>query len=738
MKKQFHHLPVSRKLILVLWIFVTVVIILLFFSYETIQTLSATRAYVAGEGLWSKAQKEALHYLVIYATSHSEQDYDRFEQAIQTPLGDKKARLELEKRNPDPRVVYDGFVQGRNRPEDVDGMATLFRRFRATKYMSEAVAIWAEGDGLIEDLQKLGNQLHAEVTSSNPDRAKVSEIAREVDLLGNKLTPLEDRFSYALGESARSAARLFLLVTVAATVLSIIMGAVVTYLMLRHIRRTDERYKHLIDTANDAILLINAETGVIIEANERSSQLFGLPVSQILGKPGDQFCAESHREDYWQMLRKTISGARITGKEMQMQNAEGQTVAVEVNTSLTELRRNRIIQGIFRDITARKRLEEEVRQSQKLEVVGRLAGGIAHDFNNLLMVILSRTSKIRGATQNQIVTHVEVIHSAALRAAALTKQLLAFGRKQVLRLEVVDLNGLLRGIQPLLSALPGNQIQLEISTWPQSLPVRVDPGKIEQVIMNLAVNGFDAMPKGGTFKIKVSRVECGNQHEQIAYALLEVSDTGCGMSVDTKAHIFEPFFTTKTNSTGSGLGLSTAYGIVKQSGGWINVQSAIGHGTTFEIYLPEVEQPVLRSSSRKPRRVRTRISRGSEVVLLAEDQSIIRLAVRECLEGAGYTVLEAGTGAEALEIAEQYSASIDVLVTDIIMPRLCGFELAKKVVQLHPSLVVVFISGYSEEALVESGMLSEPDVSLIEKPFDPETLVAKVQQLLETKKYTAA
>src|SRR5258708_10761535 len=378
MRKVFRYLPLSRKLVLVLWAFVTVVIVLLALSYEAIQTLSAARGYAGGEGLWSKAQEESVESLMRYAASHSEADYERRKEALQTPLGDKIARLELEKANPDPTIVYQALVQGRNRPEDVDGMAKLFRRFRHTKYMTEAIAIWTEGDGLIEELQKLGEEMHREIRSGRADPARVKDIAHRVDLVGDKLTPLEDRFSYALGAGARSTAALFCLVTAVATALSLMMGASVTFLMLRHTRQAEERYKHLIDTANHEILVMDAATGIIREANEGSARLLGVPVSQIVGKFGGEFCPGDDGEEYRRMLRHGMSGANVTGKEMHLKEAEGRMIVVEVHTSLTERDGKKIIQGIFRDIRDRKRLEEEVRQAQKMEVVGRLSGGIGH------------------------------------------------------------------------------------------------------------------------------------------------------------------------------------------------------------------------------------------------------------------------------------------------------------------------------------------------------------------------
>ena len=497
-RKVFLNLPVGKKLVVILWLFLVVVIGLLGLSYLTIENLSAARAYVGGEGLWSKAQKQAVYDLLRYSISYSDANYQNYRQALLVPLGDRQARLELEKPVPDMAVVRSGFIQGRNSPQDVEGMAALFRRFRHSRHMSEAAVIWAQGDALIERLEKLGDNLHAEISSGKPDAGRVAEIARQVDLVGNQLTPLEDRFSFALGAGAREAKSSFLLVTFGAAATSVIAGLLFTFFMLRHMRQTEERYKHLIDTANDVILVLDAETGVILDANERSSQLLGRPLREIVGLLGEQIVAESDRELYRKLLGGTLKGSAVAGRQLRLSHSDARSITVEVNTSLTEFEGKMIVQGIFRDITERQRLEEEVRQAQKMEVVGRLAGGIAHDFNNLLMVILTQVSKIRNLPKRaQLLQHAETVRTAAEKAASLTKQLLAFGRKQVLVLQVLDLNGLLGEVKEMLSTLPAVQVQLMVTPSPQPLPVEVDPGKIEQVIMNLAVNACDAMPSGG-------------------------------------------------------------------------------------------------------------------------------------------------------------------------------------------------------------------------------------------------
>jgi two-component system, cell cycle sensor histidine kinase and response regulator CckA len=330
----------------------------------------------------------------------------------------------------------------------------------------------------------------------------------------------------------------------------------------------------------------------------------------------------------------------------------------------------------------------------------------------------------------QIHEYTETIQMAAEKAATLTKQLLAFGRKQVLELQVVDLNQLLRDVQPILETIPSSGVQLKMSLASLPIPVKIDPGKIEQVVMNLAVNAYDAMPEGGMLTIRTSTVGVAKTKypKFQPCALMEVVDTGCGMDAEACSHIFEPFFTTKAQGKGTGLGLSTAYGIVKQGAGSIEVESKLGEGSTFRVYLPIAEEPIPVRSVPGPRSL---AAEGSETVLLAEDQRSIRKVIRELLESKGYNVLEAQGRDDALHIAEYYPGRIDVLVTDVVMPQLRGTELAKVLRRTQPDAVVVFMSGYSEEALIENRVLG-PNQTLIQKPSDPETLAIKIRELLDS------
>jgi two-component system, cell cycle sensor histidine kinase and response regulator CckA len=504
--------------------------------------------------------------------------------------------------------------------------------------------------------------------------------------------------------------------------------------MLRHLRQTELRHRHLLDAANDVILVIDDEAGVVVEANARSGEVLGRSSLEMIGRKAETIVSENDREAYWRMVHATLAGNSVAGKELHLDRADGSTLAVEVNAVMTEFGGRKLIQGIFRDIGERKRLEEETQQNQKMEVIGRLVGGIAHDFNNLLMVILTQLRKMRTSpSQSLILEHAETALTAAEKAASLTGQLLSLGRRQVLVLQVLDLNEILGELKAMLSTLPSEQVQLTMALSEEPLPIKVDPGKIEQVIMNLAVNASDAMPSGGHLIIRSDRAprsapEKGGSKDVIPFAMLEVTDTGFGMEAETKAHLFEPFFTTKPFGKGTGLGLSTAYGIVKQSGGSIEVETSPGKGSTFRVYLPMVQETV---GSRKIHERSIPSLRGSETILLAEDQPAIRTVLREFLEYQGYKVLEAQNGNEAVEIFNNYVGRIDVLVADVIMPHVRGTELAKLLTELRPELCVLLISGYSEDALMEGRLLSERNLTLIQKPFDPEDLARRIRESLD-------
>ena len=406
-----------------------------------------------------------------------------------------------------------------------------------------------------------------------------------------------------------------------------------------------------------------------------------------------------------------------------------------------------LMQGVLYDITEHKRLEEQLRHSQKLEALGQLAGGVAHDFNNLLMVIQAHNERLRGrveasdaAYKNSLEKDALEIEKAVVRATALTQQLLAFSRRQVLQLKVIDLNGVVTDVAQMLDRLIPANIELKILPAGATNCIKADPGQIEQVILNLVVNARDAMPQGGRLTIGMKNVELqgayAGSHSRIPpgkYVVLSVNDTGKGMHKEVQAKIFEPFFTTKKPGEGTGLGLAIVYGVVKQTGGWITTRSELGAGTTVDIYFPEAQrQNAVTESASKAKTTREPAANGTETILLVEDQEGIRELVSEFLQGKGYTVLIAADGHQALEMAAEHKDTIHLLLTDVAMPNIGGRELALRLTPSRPQMRVMFMSGYPDHSTWSSGLTDDFDsAAVLQKPFLLDTLARKVRGLLD-------
>jgi len=534
-------------------------------------------------------------------------------------------------------------------------------------------------------------------------------------------------------------------------------------------RASEERFRDLVQGLDAIVWEADATTLKFSFVSQRAETILGYPVARWLGSP-DFFVSRIHPDDRARVMRvcrSAITEGADHEFEYRSLGAEGREVWLRdiVHVVPSIVGRPPQLRGLTVDLTERKRAEEalrqteeQLRQAQKMDAVGKLAGGIAHDFNNLLMVIRGEADLIlrRIDGGSPLRRNAEGIREAADQAATFTRQLLAFSRKQVLAPSVVDLNAVVVGIQQMLRRLIGETINLITITVPDLGHVKADPGQIEQMIINLAVNARDAMPDGGRLTIATSNVRLdARTAEQRGvspgpHVMLEVSDTGVGMDSETQAHLFEPFFTTKDHGKGTGLGLSTVYGIVNQSGGHIRVTSERGKGTAFRVYLPRIERT---AESEEPT-VRTRedpglpIARSTsaadvertedgaagpprETILLVEDATRVREVVREILEMDGYEVLEARHGSEALGISGQHAGPIHLMVTDVVMPEMSGRELAQRLAALRPDMRVLYMSGYTDDAIVKHGVLGA-GIAFIAKPFTPDALAAKVRAMLES------
>ena len=502
------------------------------------------------------------------------------------------------------------------------------------------------------------------------------------------------------------------------------------------LRRSESIFRLLFSQNPLPTWVIDQETLGFIQVNQATVEQYGYTAEEFKKLTTFDILAPEEADRLREHFRHSPMQGRHIG-HWKHRKKDGRTIEVEIisHEFLYGDRRVRLV--VAQDITERHLLEEQLRQAQKMEAVGRLAGGVAHDFNNLLMVIKGHTELLLHgpSVSGQVTRKIEQIDRAADRATSLTRQLLAFSRLQVLQPRVMNLNTVVEEMGRLLPRLIGEDIELLMRLSPDLGSIRADASQMEQIIMNLAVNARDAMPSGGRLRIETSNADLDDSYTAAhpivrsgRYVLLAVTDTGTGMDPETQAHIFEPFFTTKEQGKGTGLGLATVYGVVKQSGGFIWVYSELGKGTSFKIYLPRVDQPVEDSGSPKSA---AEAPRGTETILLAEDENDVREVAREFLELGGYTVIEASNGAEALRLAAAHKGKIDLLVTDMVMPGMTGPELAGRLQENNPSLGVIYMSGYSEQAAVEAAQ-THTLARLLTKPFSRIAFLRMVREVLST------
>lgn len=511
------------------------------------------------------------------------------------------------------------------------------------------------------------------------------------------------------------------------------------------LRRQRAYFARLFENAPEAIVLLD-EADRVQRVNEEFGRLFGFTTAEVLGRAINELIVPAGlRKEARALSRRAAAGERV-GIETMRQHRDGSMVHVSILAVPVEFEDGTIhIYGIYRDVSARKRAEqalaeseEQLRQAQRMEAVGRLAGGVAHDFNNLLTVIQGHAQLLLDGlgVADPRREDAEEVWRSVKRAATLTRQLLAFSRKQILKPETVDLNVIVASMEKLLRRLIGEEIRFEARLAGDLGRVLADPGQVEQVIMNLVVNARDAMPGGGRLSITTADIELGEEYTSRfsdpvkpgPYVLLTVRDTGIGMTPEVRARIFEPFFTTKEQGQGTGLGLSTVFGIVKQSGGYIWVESTVGAGTTIKLYLPRVAAAA-GVTEPEPEGAGGGAAGNAETVLVVEDEDAVRSLICRVLRKQGFAVLEAANGAAALWQLDSHAERVDLIITDMVMPGMSGTELAERVRRTRPEVPFLFISGYTEDELVRRGV-ADGRLILLDKPFSPSALTRRVREML--------
>ena len=586
-----------------------------------LSTLSAVRAYVGGEGLWSKGQKEATRSLHRYAESRDQRDFDTYLREIAIPIGDHEARIALQSPNPDAAIVRRGFIEGRNDSSDVDAMATLFRRFAHFRYMRQAIAIWTEGDGYIARLQLLGDSLHQVIASGHASKAQIDPLLAQVDTADARLHPLEDQFSATLGAAARWT-------------------------------------QGVIETVIGLTSLLLVVVGIIF---------------------------------------------------------------------------------LIREQARRRLLEEELRQSQKLEAIGQLAGGIAHDLNNILTVVLGNAdllAKTGPGQEDERRALLGELRDGGRRAAEMVRKLLAFGRRESIALRPVRPKAVVDELTSFLRRILPETIDIQVQEESTVPPIRADAVALGQILVNLATNARDAMPEGGRFTIGIGGRTLHPGHRQPPelppgdYVVITASDTGRGMDEQVRKRIFEPFFTTKPMGQGTGLGLAMVLGLMRQQGGDVSMETEPGRGSTFTLWFPPTTE-VPKRDTPAPATPPPISSSGAGTILLAEDERAVRRVAEHALELAGYVVLTAENGKEALEILRQRGREIDLIVTDVIMPVMGGRELyAEARAAGFTEVTFLFTSGYTSPGGADKDFHLTPDMHFLRKPWTLNELLDQVAALM--------
>jgi signal transduction histidine kinase len=689
----FRDISIARKLYFTVSAMALLIGIELFVVLFSLNTLSSLRAYVGGEGLWSKAQKDAVFHLYRYGVSHIDKDYELFVQFMQIPLGDAKARRELLMDNWNMNVARQGFLEGRNHPDDIAGMIKLFTRFGGVYYIEKAVSIWGDAQAIAMQLLPIAEKLHDEVKSPHPSQARIEESLASIYATNEKVTALEDDFSFTLGEGSRWWERIVLklLLTTAITV-----ETTGLLLILSISRNIHKGIANIVQAANlfaagclstRAKVLSCDEIGVLATSFNDMADNLETRVKE-LGQLNQHLTNEIVEREHAQTILREV-------------NETLETRVVERTATLTHL-----VDTLHKEAGDREQAEAALRQSQKMDAIGQLTGGIAHDFNNMLTGISGNiemmSRRIAQGRTTGLTAYIEAAQTSTARAATLTHRLLAFARRQTLDPKPIDLNLLVRGMEELLKTTAGPAVLVRTKLSAGLWSILCDRNQLENVLLNLIFNACDAMPHGGSLLIETANAAPdrgsvsadGSRDLPLDdYVALIITDNGVGMSPAILARAFEPFFTTKPFGQGTGLGLSMIYGFVQQSGGQVFLRSKEGSGTTVTIHLPrhlasvnDVAEVAISAESGSQE------APANAVVLVVEDEPDVRMVIVDLLEDIGYTVLAADDGASGLRIVDSQTR-IDLLVSDVGLPGgLNGRQLAAVLRLSHPLSYFLMIS----------------------------------------------
>lgn len=862
---------VARKFYLVVGLFVAIVLCLLALDRFQAYVLDSARAYVSGEGFWSKGQINAVHHLRHYGISFDEADYQNFLDGLAPSLGDRQARLALQASPPDIQSAREGFLKGRNHPDDVDNMISFFLNFGEIREMKKAIAIWTEGDQQIDKLIQLGEQLYKSVHAGQPDPAHVRQIMARLDETDSQLAELEDRFSATLGYAARWIKHLTGLIMFVSTMLLLVVGIILSRQIVRGIRATqlalehsEARFRHVVESNIIGIMFWKAD-GTIIDANNAFLDIIGysrdeLEAGQISWK--SITTAEGGLEDdrTIQKIRKQgvcspfekeyrhkdghrvvvylggasfddanyggvcfvldISERKRAEKDQKLASAvfhaaneaiivTDKTPCIKaVNPAFTQITgysaeevlgknpailssgeqdtefyramweslktkggwkgeiRNRRKNGdvyqewlsisaicddngkvseyvaLFSDITEQRELEEQLKQSQKMEAIGTLVGGIAHDFNNTLAAMQGNIylAKQYCDDNQQIGEKLSVIEKLGDHSAEIVRQLLTFARKGIVQMKPFSLSDLLKEHESSHAIIPEG-IEFSLQLCDDDLSIVGDAAQLQQALLNLLNNAIDAVEDTTEPEIYccleryVPDAAFLEKYPELAsgpLAHVMVCDNGCGILEKDMDHIFEPFFTTKEVDRGTGLGLSMVYGSIQTHRGAIDVASGIGKGTEMHLYLPLWDEAVMvRAGADQPEKDQV-AAEGKETILLVDDDSSVRKICFEVLSSVGYEVLTAENGIAALECFVRHGDRIGLVITDIVMPGMGGFDLAEKIRQKAKRLSIIFITGYDPVRAAVPAHLLENSI-ILTKPFSVKVLLAEASRMLDIK-----